>query len=76
MNRSAVFNAARAGDASKVKKGVWEDDVDAAGGEVKRGCERFVSSPPKDPQETLLHIAARNGDADLVEWLDAHSKRP
>ncbi|KAG9318842.1 hypothetical protein JVU11DRAFT_946 [Chiua virens] len=24
--------------------------------------------------ETLLHITARNGDADLVEWLDAHSE--
>jgi hypothetical protein len=56
-----------------VKKGVWEDEVDAAGGEVKTGCEEYVTSP-KDRKETLLHIAARNGDFELVEWLDAHGK--
>lgn len=32
--RSAVFAAARSGDAQKVKKGVYEDHVDAAGGEA------------------------------------------
>jgi hypothetical protein len=71
--RSATFAAARAGDAAKVKKGVWEDNVDAAGGEVKKGCEGFVTKAPTDPKETLMHIAVKNGDADLVQWLDAHS---
>ena len=72
--RSATFAAARVGDAKQVKKGVYEDNVDAAGGEVKKGCEEFVTTPPADPKETLMHIAVKNGDADLVEWLDAHSK--
>lgn len=71
--RSATFAAARAGDAAKVKKGVWEDNVDAAGGEVRKGCEGFVTTAPADPKETLMHIAVKNGDADLVQWLDAHS---
>ncbi|KAJ6497051.1 hypothetical protein C8R47DRAFT_1113655 [Mycena vitilis] len=71
--RSAVFSAARANKRDKVKSGVWEDGVDAAGGEVKAGCNAFVKATPKDEQETLLHIAARNGDTELVEWLDAHS---
>jgi len=74
--RSAAFAAARAGDASKVKKGVWEDEVDPAGGEIKMGCENYVAVQPEDPMETLLHIAARSGDADLVKWLDAHSADP
>ncbi|EGN93280.1 hypothetical protein SERLA73DRAFT_189828 [Serpula lacrymans var. lacrymans S7.3] len=73
MLRSAVFTAARSKDTEKVKKGVWEDNVDPSGGEIKAGCEEFVHVHPKDPQETLLHIAAFNGDADMVEWLDAHS---
>lgn len=72
--RSATFAAARAGDASKVKKGVWEDEVDPAGGEIKTGCENYVAVQPEDPMETLSHIAVRNGDAGLVEWLDAHSE--
>ena len=72
--RSATFAAARDGDASQVKKGVWEDEVDPAGGEIKIGCESYVAVHPEDPLETLLHIAAQNGDADLVEWLDAHSE--
>ncbi|KIM87213.1 hypothetical protein PILCRDRAFT_86249 [Piloderma croceum F 1598] len=74
--RSATFAAARAGDAKRVKKGVYEDNVDAAGGEVKKGCEEFVTTPPADPKDTLMHIAVKNGDADLVEWLDAHSAEP
>ncbi|KAJ7632817.1 hypothetical protein FB45DRAFT_913589 [Roridomyces roridus] len=73
--RTAVFTAARAGQSDKVKKGVWEDGVDAAGGEVQAGCNAFVKTP-KDPQQTLLHIAAQNGDKDLIEWLDAHSADP
>ena len=55
-----------------MKKGVWEDEVDAAGGEIKKGCESFVESPPKDLRETLSHIAAAKGDVDLVKWLDTH----
>ncbi|PBK92937.1 hypothetical protein ARMGADRAFT_929738 [Armillaria gallica] len=74
--RSAVFAAARAGNATKVKAGVWEDDADAAGGEIKRDCEKFVSQKPRDPQETLLHIAALKGDHELVTWLDAHNADP
>ncbi|GLB34821.1 putative ATP-dependent protein binding [Lyophyllum shimeji] len=70
--RSAVFAAARAGDAKMVEKGVWEENVDAAGGEVKDGCQDFVDIPPNDPLETLLHIAARLGNRDLVQWLDGH----
>ena len=71
--RSAAFAAARAGDAERVKKGVWEDEVDANGGEVKLGAEEFINCQPKDPRETLLHIAAKQGNVDLLRWLDAHS---
>lgn len=31
INRAAVFAAAKRGDASAVKRGIWEDNVDAAG---------------------------------------------
>ncbi|EIN07258.1 DnaJ-domain-containing protein [Punctularia strigosozonata HHB-11173 SS5] len=71
--RSAIFAAARQGDAAKVKKGIWEDNVDASGGEVKPGCGAFVDHPPQDPRETLLHIAAQRGDLELVQWLDSHN---
>ena len=71
--RSKVFAAARNGDADAVKKGVWEQDVDPSGGEVKPGCDRLVRQKPSDPRETLLHIAARRGDKDLLEWLGSHS---
>ncbi|KAF8843561.1 hypothetical protein BDN67DRAFT_135529 [Paxillus ammoniavirescens] len=74
--RSATFTAARAGDAVQVKKGVWEDEVDLSGGEIKMGCEKYVVTQPEDPKETLLHIAAQKGDVDLVKWLDAHSADP
>lgn len=74
--RSEAFSAARKGDVVKVKKAVWEENVDATGGESKPGCEAYVKRPPEDPKETLLHIATRRGDADLVEWLDAHSADP
>ncbi|KAI0362046.1 hypothetical protein OH77DRAFT_1584536 [Trametes cingulata] len=74
--RSKVFAAARRGDAAAVRKGVWEENVDAAGGELRPGAAAFVKSPPADPKETLLHIAARNGDLALVQWLDAHSAEP
>ncbi|KAJ3995961.1 hypothetical protein F5050DRAFT_1808196 [Lentinula boryana] len=72
-NRSAVFRAARQGNAEEVKKGIWENDVDAAGGEIKAGLEEFLKIPPKDPKETLSHIAARKGDFELVKWLDEHN---
>lgn len=71
--RSSIFAAARSGDSEKVRKGIWEDSVDAAGGEIKKDCEAFVATPPNDPKETLMHIAVKHGDADLVEWLEAHS---
>lgn len=71
--RSEVFAAARKGNVEKVKKGVWENSVDAAGGEIKRGGEDFVKNPPKDTLETLMHICARDGNAELLEWLDTHS---
>ncbi|KAL1758355.1 hypothetical protein FB107DRAFT_288663 [Schizophyllum commune] len=71
--RSAAFAAARSGDAKAVKKAVWEDSVDPTGGEVKVGCEEFVEKLPADKQETLLHIAVRRGDLELVKWLDEHS---
>jgi hypothetical protein len=70
--RSSVFSAARAGHSDKVKKGIWEAAVDAAGGEIKPGCATYVKVAPKDPNETLLHIATRHGDLDLVGWLDSH----
>ncbi|KAF8077828.1 hypothetical protein FPV67DRAFT_1463152 [Lyophyllum atratum] len=61
MIRSAVFAAARVGDTKKVEK-------------VKDGCQDLVELPhnDSDPLETLLHIAARLGNRDLVEWLDGH----
>lgn len=74
--RSVAFAAARAGDAQRVKKAIWEDLVDPAGGEVKLGCDSFIRTQPQDPTETLLHIATQNGDVDLVKWLDAHSADP
>jgi hypothetical protein len=73
MVRCNVFAAARRGDAEQVRKGVWEDGVDAAGGEVKPGMEEFVRVPPKDPRQTLLHLAVVHGDVGLIEWLDRHS---
>lgn len=57
-----------------MKKGVYEDDVDAAGGEIKQGCEEFVTRSPEDLKETLMHIAVKSNDSELVNWLDAHSK--
>ena len=62
-------------DEEKVKKGIYEDSVDAAGGEVKRGNEDLLdkSKFPQDRLETLLHIAASQGNKQLVEWLIDHS---
>lgn len=71
--RSHIFTNARKGDSEAVKRGIWEDCVDAAGGEIldAEGLEGFAQ--PADPKETLLHIAARLGDEILVEWLVDHS---
>ncbi|EIW85100.1 DnaJ-domain-containing protein [Coniophora puteana RWD-64-598 SS2] len=74
--RSAAFTAIRQGDAERVKKAVWEDNVDPAGGEVKIGCETYVCKLPDDPKESMLHISATKGDASLIQWLDAHSADP
>ncbi|KAG6876015.1 hypothetical protein C0992_001370 [Termitomyces sp. T32_za158] len=74
--RSAIFAAARKGNGERVKQGIWEEDVDAAGGEVKDGCHDFVEIVPADPYETLLHIAARCGDHNVVKWLDGHGAEP
>ncbi|OCB85935.1 hypothetical protein A7U60_g7069 [Sanghuangporus baumii] len=76
QKRSAVFAAARCGDAEAVKKGIWEDSVDAAGGEIRPGCEEFVPRPPQDTSETLLHLAAANRNVELVEWLVNHNAEP
>lgn len=72
--RTFVFAAARNGEAEEVKKYIWDDAVDTAGGEVKPGCSDFVKSQPGDPLETLLHIATKFGNLDLVQWLDSHSQ--
>ncbi|KIJ41214.1 hypothetical protein M422DRAFT_209334 [Sphaerobolus stellatus SS14] len=71
--RFAAFEAARKGNAAAVKKAVWENGVDASGGELKPGMEDFVQNKPKDPRQTLLHIAVIRGDVELVEWLDTHN---
>ncbi|KAI0093677.1 hypothetical protein BDY19DRAFT_989230 [Irpex rosettiformis] len=70
--RSAVFAAARSGNTAAVKEGIWQDSVDAAGGETQKGFEELLDSPPKDASETLSHIVASHGDSVLFEWLDAH----
>ncbi|KAF9526992.1 hypothetical protein CPB83DRAFT_908003 [Crepidotus variabilis] len=77
-NRSAVFVAARQGDSVAVKKGIWENAVDAAGGggEITLDGASFVMNKHEDAKETLLHIAASKGDLDLIEWLDSHSVDP
>ncbi|KAF8350567.1 hypothetical protein F5887DRAFT_1126209 [Amanita rubescens] len=74
--RSNVFQAAREKKSAKVKDGIDEFSVDANGGEVRTGCEEFVKIFPDDPRETLSHIATKNGDADLVEYLDRHGAEP
>ncbi|KAF9475856.1 DnaJ-domain-containing protein [Pholiota conissans] len=74
--RSVVFAAARAGEADKVKKGIWENSVDAAGGEIKPNCAAFARNKPQDLYETLLHIATKNNDVDLINWLDLHNADP
>ncbi|KAG8943055.1 hypothetical protein FRC00_011411, partial [Tulasnella sp. 408] len=76
--RSAVFEAARKGNAKAVKKGVWEDAVDAAGPEVLPRAVDLVKERPADwnTLETLLHIAVSRGDQELVAWLIKHNAEP
>ena len=71
--RSSAFAAARLNDTTAVKKAVWEDEVDAAGGGIRQGSEDLVKNPPADARETLMHIAAKHGNVELVGWLDSHS---
>jgi len=76
MLRSAVFVAARNGDVDKVKKGIWEDMVDAAGGEMSNGCASLVHEETQDKLETLMHIIAKQGNKELLEWLGSHGADP
>lgn len=69
--RSTIFAAARAGRWEQVKKGIWEDRVDADEGEVLAGFQETMSKP-KDPKETLLHLAAKAGVMEVFKWLIAH----
>ena len=73
--RSEVFEMARVGDVESVKKGVWEQNVDAAGPECLVGMEDDPTCPghTHDKRETLLHIFARRGDLDTLKWLLDHS---
>ncbi|PCH38176.1 hypothetical protein WOLCODRAFT_96649 [Wolfiporia cocos MD-104 SS10] len=70
--RSETFAAARRGDAEKVKKNIWENNVDAAGGEYKQSSDFPAGASAVGRQETLMHIAVSLGDLSLVEWLDSH----
>jgi hypothetical protein len=72
--RSAVFAAARKGEVDKVKKGIWEDQVDAAGGEICNGCSSLSQKEPQDPSETLMHIIAKQGNKEVLEWLASHGE--
>ncbi|KAG9046050.1 hypothetical protein FS837_005170 [Tulasnella sp. UAMH 9824] len=76
--RSAVFEAVRKGNTNAVKKGVWEDAVDAAGPEILPRAVGLVKERPADwnKLETLLHIAVSRGDQELVAWLIKHNAEP
>lgn len=41
---------------------------------MKKGAEEFVERKPRDEKETILHIAAKRGDLELVKWLVDHSE--
>ena len=69
--RSAIFAAARGGRWEQMKKGIWEDNVDAGGVEVLTGLEEIVPKS-KEPKETLLHLAAKAGATDVFKWLTNH----
>lgn len=72
--RSEVFAAARASNTQKVKRGVSENNINTVGGEVLKGFEDLARIGLIDTKETLLHIAAQDGNLELVKWLDTHSK--
>jgi len=77
--RSEIFRMARSGDAEGVQRGIWEQNVDAAGQECLVGMEddpAFLDSRGDADyglKETFLHIFARRGDLDMVKWLVDHS---
>ena len=71
--RSTIFIAARAGRWEQVRKGIWEERVDANGGEVLTGLEEIIPKP-KDPKETLLHLAAKAGIMTVFKWLVDHGE--
>jgi hypothetical protein len=73
--RSTIFAAARAGRWEQVKRGIWEDHIGADGGEVLTGLEEIVPKP-KEPKETLLHLAAKAGVMDIFKWLVDHGACP
>ena len=69
--RSAIFISARAGRWEQVKKRILEDRIDTDGGEVLTGLEE-ITPKPKDPKETLLHLAAKAGIMSVFKWLVDH----
>jgi hypothetical protein len=72
--RSSIFAAAKKGDAEAVKKGIYEDEVDAAGPEMLPGSDSKEAMKGANALETLLHIVVDNGDTKLAEWLLDHSQ--
>ena len=72
--RSTIFAAAREGRWGQVKRGISEDCVDADGVEVLTGLEELVPKP-REPKETLLHLAVKEGVMDLFKWLVDHGGR-
>jgi hypothetical protein len=71
--RSTIFAAARAGRWEQVKKGIREDHVGADGTEVLSGLEEIVPRP-KEPKETLLHLATKAGIMDAFRLLVDHGR--
>ena len=65
--RSAVFAAAREGRSDVVRRAVWEEGVAESGGEAITAD--YALPAGVDRLETLLHIAAKRGDLELVRWL-------
>ena len=48
--------------------------MDADGVEVLTGLEELVPKP-REPKETLLHLAVKEGVMDLFKWLVDHGGR-
>ena len=69
--RSTLFAAARGGRWDQVKRGICEGNVDANGVEVLTGLEEIIPKP-REPKETLLHLAAKAGVIDIFKWLVKH----